>query len=207
MEETKIFLITYFAALLGVVPPGLVNMTVAKTCVEHGKKNGLYVALGASIIVIFQALIAIILAKYIFDNPFVRNILLRTGLVIFIFLTIYFYVKARSNSDIESRTKKANSNSIFKGMLVAVLNVFPIPFFVAIGAALNVAGDVEYHWSLMLVFVIAASLGTFTTLYFYVFSFWKIEDKTTLFTKYSNYFMAALMLVLVIITLVRIFYF
>jgi len=207
LEETKIFLITYFAALLGVVPPGLVNMTVAKTCVEHGKKNGLYVALGASIIVIFQALIAIILAKYIFDNPFVRNILLRTGLVIFIFLTIYFYVKARSNSDIESRTKKANSNSIFKGMLVAVLNVFPIPFFVAIGAALNVAGDVEYHWSLMLVFVIAASLGTFTTLYFYVFSFWKIEDKTTLFTKYSNYFMAALMLVLVIITLVRIFYF
>ena len=182
-------------------------MTVAKTCVEHGKKNGLYVALGASIIVIFQALIAIILAKYIFDNPFVSNILLRTGLVIFIFLTIYFYVKARSNSDIESRTKKANSNSIFKGMLVAVLNVFPIPFFVAIGAALNVAGDVEYHWSLMLVFVIAASLGTFTTLYFYVFSFWKIEDKTTLFTKYSNYFMAALMLVLVIITLVRIFYF
>tara|TARA_R100001369_G_scaffold92902_1_gene141293 strand:- start:137534 stop:138157 length:624 start_codon:yes stop_codon:yes gene_type:complete len=207
LEETKIFLITYFAALLGVIPPGLVNMTVAKTCVEHGKKNGLYVALGASIIVVFQAFIAIILAKYIFDNPFVRNILLRTGLVIFIFLTIYFYVKARSRSHIESHSKKANSNSIFKGMLVAVLNVFPIPFFVAIGAALNVAGNVEYHWSLMLVFVLGASLGTFTTLYFYVFSFWKIEDKTTLFTRYSNYFMAGLMLILVIITLVRIFYY
>ncbi|MFZ0491260.1 MAG: lysine transporter LysE, partial [Salegentibacter sp.] len=31
MEETKLFLITYFAALIGVIPPGLVNMTVAKT--------------------------------------------------------------------------------------------------------------------------------------------------------------------------------
>ncbi len=207
MEETKIFLITYFAALLGVIPPGLVNMTVAKTCVEYGKKNGIYVAIGASIIVFFQALIAILLAKYIFDNPFIRNILLRTGLVIFIFMMIYFYMKARSDSHMKSHSKKANSSSIFKGMLVAVLNVFPIPFFVAIAAALNVGGDVEYHWMIILVFVLGASLGTFTTLYFYVFSFWKIEDKTTIFTKYSNYFMAALMLVLVIITLVRIFYY
>ncbi|WP_010231765.1 LysE family translocator [Gillisia marina] len=207
MEETKIFLITYFAALLGVVPPGLVNMTVAKTCVEYGKKNGIYVAIGASIIVFFQALIAVILAKYIFDNPFVRNILLRTGLVIFIVLMIYFYVKARSDSHIKTHSKKANSNSIFKGMLVAVLNVFPIPFFVAIAAALNVGGEVGHDWSVMLFFVLAASLGTFTTLYFYVFSFWKIEDKTDVFAKYSNYFMASLMLILVIITLFRIFYY
>ncbi|WP_026837306.1 LysE family translocator [Gillisia sp. JM1] len=205
MEETKIFLITYFAALLGVVPPGLVNMTVAKTCVEYGKKNGIYVAIGASIIVFFQALVAILLAKYIFDNPFVRNILLRTGLVIFIFLMIYFYLKARSDSHLKKHSKKANSNSFFKGMLVAVLNVFPIPFFVAIAAALNVSGEVNYHWSYILVFVLAASLGSFTTLYFYVFSFWKIEDKTEVFAKYSNYFMAALMLVLIIITLIRIF--
>jgi len=207
LEETKIFLITYFAALLGVIPPGLVNMTVAKTCVERGRRNGIYVALGASIIVFFQALVAILLTKYIFDNPFVRNILLRTGLVIFIFLMIYFYMKARSDSHINSHSKKANSNSIFKGMLVAVLNVFPIPFFVAIAAALNVGGSVEYHWSIVLAFMLAASLGTFTTLYFYVFSFWKIEDKTAMFAKYSNYFMAGLMLVLVIITLVRIFYY
>jgi len=207
LEETKIFLITYFAALLGVVPPGLVNMTVAKTCVKYGKKNGLYVALGASIIVFFQALVAILLTKYIFDNPYVRNILLRTGLVIFIFLMVFFYMKARSDSHLKSNSKKAKSNSIFKGMLVSVLNVFPIPFFVAIGAALNVGGGVEYHWSIMLLFTLAASLGTFTTLYFYVFSFWKIEDKTTIFTRYSNYFMAGLMLVLVLITLIRIFYY
>lgn len=182
-------------------------MTVAKTCVEYGRKNGMYVALGASIIVFFQALIAVFLAKYIFDNPFVRNILLRTGLFIFIVLMVYFYVKARSGSHIETHSKKANSNSIFKGMLVAILNVFPIPFFVVIATALNVGGNVEYHWTIMLVFVLAASLGSFTTLYFYVFSFWKIEDKTAVFTKYSNYFMAALMLVLVLITLIRIFYY
>ena len=89
MEETKIFLITYFAALLGVVPPGLVNMTVAKACVKRGKKNGILVSIGASVVVFFQALFAILLAKYIFNNPYVHNLLLRAGLVIFILLTIF----------------------------------------------------------------------------------------------------------------------
>lgn len=206
MEETKIFLITYFAALLGVVPPGLVNMTVAKTCLEQGKKSGLYVAAGASFVVIFQALIAILLVKYIFDNPFVRNILLRAGLVVFLLLTVYFYIQARRGTHMETHSKKANSNSIFKGVLVAVLNVFPIPFFCALAAALNIGGDVSYHISFILLFILAAAMGTFTTLYFYVLSFLKIEDKTEMFSKYSNYFMAALMLVLVIITCIRIFY-
>ncbi|HSI69223.1 MAG TPA: LysE family transporter [Gillisia sp.] len=207
MEETKIFLITYFAALIGVVPPGLVNMTVAKTCVEHGKRNGMYVAIGASIVVFFQALVAVLLAQYIFNNPYVRNILLRAGLVIFILLGIYFFIKARQDRGIVEGSHRANKNSLIKGMIIAVLNVFPIPYFVAIGAALNVGGEASYDISLMITFIIAASLGSFTTLYFYVLSFNRIEDKSALFAKYSNYFMAALMLVLVIITLLRIFYY
>ncbi len=207
MEETKLFLITYFAALLGVIPPGLVNMTVAKTCVDDGKKAGLYVAIGASIVVLFQALVAVLLAKYIFDNPFVRNILLRTGLVIFLLLSIFFYVKARRHPHMEAHSKTPANKSIFKGMFIALLNVFPIPYFVAVGAAINVGGDLSYNWSLIITFILAASLGTFTTLYFYVLSFLRIEDKTEKFSKYSNYFMAVLMFVLVIITVIRIFYF
>lgn len=207
MAETKLFLITYFAALLGVIPPGLVNMTVAKTCVEDGKRNGLYVAVGASIVVLFQALVAVLLAKYIFDNPFVRNILLRTGLVIFILLSIFFYVKARRPPHIDSQSSTPPNKSIVKGMLVALLNVFPIPYFVAVGAAINVGGDLSYDWSLIITFILAASLGTFTTLYFYVLSFLQIEDKTEIFSRYSNYFMACLMFILVIITVIRIFYF
>lgn len=207
MEETKLFLITYFAALLGVVPPGLVNMTIAKTCVNHGKKHGMYASVGASIVVFFQALIAVLLVRYIFDNPFVRNILLRAGLVISILLTIYFFVKARRGPHIEIHSQKAGTNSILKGMLVAALNIFPIPFFVALAAALNVGGGISYNWSLMAAFVLAASLGTFTTFYLYVLSFIRIEDKSDIISKYSNYFMAGLMLILVVITFIRIVFY
>ncbi|MFD1094291.1 LysE family translocator [Salegentibacter chungangensis] len=204
MEETKLFLITYFAALLGVVPPGLVNMTVAKTCVERGKKNGLYVAVGAAIVVLFQALVAVMLAKYIFTHPFVQNILLRAALVIFILLGVYFFSKAKRGG-IAKHSKKPQSNSIYKGMLVAVLNVFPIPYFVAIAGAMNVGVGLEYDWSRVISFALAGSLGTFTSLYLYVLFFVNIEKKTESFAKYSNYFMAFLMLVLIIITVIRIY--
>lgn len=207
MEETKLFLITYFAAFLGVLPPGLVNMSVAKTCVKHSKESGVFLAIGASFVVLFQALIAILLAKYIFNNPFVHNILLRTGLVIFLLMGIYFFIMAKRKRDKEVEVAETNDfKSLLKGMMIAMLNVFPIPFFCALGAGLNVGGNVEYRMVQILVFIFAASLGTFTSLYIYASFFDKIEEKADYFTKYSNYFMAALMLILVVITLVRIYY-
>lgn len=206
MEETKIFLITYFAALLGVVPPGLVNMSVAKTCVKRGKKNGIYVAVGASFVVLIQALIAILLARYIFNNPIVQNVLLRSGLVIFMIMMVYFLIMAKRKQKEVEVSPTSGVRSILKGVMIGALNVFPIPYFVALGAALNVNGNVEYHLLNNTVFVLAASLGTFTTLYLYALFFAKIEAQGTFFARYSNYFMAGLMLVLIIITFIRIFY-
>lgn len=205
MEETKLFLITYFAAFIGVVPPGLVNMTVAKTCVERGKRNGFYVAIGAAIVVLIQAFVAALLAKYIFDHPFVRRMLLRAGLVIFSILFVYFLIKAKRKKNFDNTTKKASLNSLFKGMFVAVINLFPIPYFVAIAGAMDLTDTVTYDWSMIISFAFAACLGSFTTLYIYVLSFARIEERLESFSKYSNYFMASLMMILIIITLVRMF--
>ncbi len=204
MEETKLFLITYFAAFIGVVPPGLVNMTVAKTCVEKGKKSGLFVAVGAGIVILTQAFIAVLLAKYIFDHPFVKRMILRAGLVVFCILGVYFFIKARHRKGVTHNQQKAQAQSLFKGMLIAALNVFPIPYFVAIAGAMDLSGGMDYDWSLIISFAAAACLGSFTSLYLYVELFDKIEKKAESFAKYSNYFMAGLMLVLIIVALVRI---
>lgn len=205
MEETKLFLIVYAAAFIGVVPPGLVNMTVAKACVEKGKKSGFYVAVGAGIVILLQAFIAVLLAKYIFDHPFVKRMLLRAGLVIFSILGIYFFVQAKKKKGIKHTEKEANAHSIFKGMLIAALNVFPIPYFVAIAGAMNLSTGVSYDWSLIISFALAAAGGSFTSFYIYIFFFNKIEEKAEKFSRYSNYFMAGLMVVLVVIALFRIF--
>jgi len=183
-------------------------MYVAKTCVEHGKKNGIFVAVGASVIVLVQALIAILLAKYIFGNPFIQNMLLRAGLVIFFIMAVFFFVKARRAKVKEVTVpQRAGIKSFGGGVMIATLNVLPIPYFCALGAALNINDTVEYHILTISSFVLAAAAGTFTALYGYIFFFDKIDKKSESFARYSNYFMAGLMLILVIVTLIRILYY
>jgi len=206
LETTKLFIVTFFASLIGVIPPGLVNMTVAKTCLERGKKDGIMVAIGAATVVGVQALIAILLAKYIYFNPFVRNIILRTGAVIFFFLSIYFFAKAKQRETKIKVYQREHSRSLVKGMIISGINVLPIPYLCTIAAAMSVKGNMDYDAQRIIAFIIAAGLGTFVALYLYVFSFLKIEKKTASITKYSNYFMGILMLVLVCITLARIIY-
>ena len=90
--------------------------------------------------------------------------------------------------------------------MISALNVLPIPYFCAISTAFNAKGDIHYDGFSLLFFSLAAASGTMLTLYLYVISFMKIENKKENFAKKSNYFMAGLMLVLVLITLIRIYY-
>ena len=107
MEESKLFLFTFLAALGGVIPPGLVNMTVAKSCVERGKRSGVFVALGASTIVLIQSFLAILLSKYILGHPYVNKMLLRVGLVVFLILMVFFFIQAKKNKKINTVKKGA----------------------------------------------------------------------------------------------------
>ena len=191
---------------MGVIPPGLVNMTVAKTCVERGKNNGISVAFGASIVVVIQAWVAIQLARYIFDDRWMYNMILRTGLVIFLLLGIYFFVKAKKQSAKKEvkLSKHGIVRSFFKGAMISAFNILPIPYFCAIGAALNLKGTVDYDVSTIITFILAAGTGTFAMLYIYALSFLRIEVKEEKFVRKSNYIMATLMGLLMIVTLIRI---
>lgn len=203
MEDLQIYVYTYLAALVGVIPPGLVNMSVAKACLEKGRRNGILMALGASLIVFFQALVAILISKFIFSNPQVKNMFLQVGIVILIFMFIYFLLSANRKKTQRNIKKRTGTKSFFTGILVSALNIFPIPYFVLIGTLLTNNFKISFTIYDDLFFALSAAIGTLTTLYFYIFFIMKIDGKTELFKKYSNYFMAALMLILIIVTFAR----
>lgn len=205
MEYFQIYVLTYLAAFIGVVPPGLVNMSVAKTCLERGRRNGSLMALGASSVVLFQALLAVLISKYIFSHPYVKSVFLKTGIAILILMFIYFLLSANRKKNQQNIKKRTGTKSFFTGILVSSLNIFPIPYFVLISTLLS--NNFEIKFSIMndIFFAISAALGTLTTLYLYVIFIMKIDGKTELFKRYSNYFMAALMLVLIIITIARLY--
>ena len=192
MELTKLFLITYFAAAVGVIPPGLVNMTVAETCLRRDKRSGVMVAIGASSVVFLQAMIALLLTNYIFNNPAVKSALLRTGIVVFIIMAFYFFSAAR-----KAKVKKVQVPSrpgfhnLAKGFLIGILNILPIPYFCALGVAFGVNVNDDDGVFKALTFMLGASIGTFTVLYGYAVGFNKVQGNTRSLTRYTNYFMAA----------------
>lgn len=205
MEYLQIYIYTFLAALVGVIPPGLVNMSVAKTCLEKGRRNGILMAFGASLVVFLQALIAILLSKYIFSNPYVKSIFFKTGIAILILMFIYFLLSANRKKTQRKIKKRTGTKSFFSGILVSALNIFPIPYFVLVATLLSNNFKISFSLDNDLLFAFSAALGTFTTLYFYVIFIMRLGGKTELFKKYSNYFMAVLMLILIIVTWIRLY--
>ena len=202
-----LFFATFSAAFMATVPPGLLNMNAAKTSVEKGKLNGVIFSLGVSSMIMVQAYIAVLISKFLYRNPEVIDILLKIALVVFAFFAVYFFVVAKRNKTQNlQEVGVSKKNSFFKGVLLAALNLLTIPYYSGLNAMWNEAGWIKFEAWDITTFVLAAGTGTFSVLYLYTFYFNKLETKTNRFSKNSNYILSVLMLVLLVITLIRIFY-
>lgn len=202
-----LFFATFSAAFMATVPPGLLNMNAAKTSVDKGKANGIIFSLGVSTMIMIQAYVAVLISKYLYNNPEVIDLLLKIALGVFAFFALYFFLAAkRSKSQSYRMMNVSKKNSFFKGMLLAALNLLTIPYYSGLNAMWNSTGLIAFEAWDITTFVFAAGAGTFTVLYLYTVYFNKLEQKSNRFSKNSNYVLSALMLVLLVITLIRIFY-
>jgi len=202
-----LFFATFSAAFMATVPPGLLNMNAAKTSVEKGKLNGVIFSLGVSTMIMVQAYIAVFISKFLYKNPEVIDLLLKIAIAVFAFFAIYFFITAKRKKEQKLKeVKVSKKNSFYKGILLAALNLLTIPYYSGLNAMWNEAGWIKFEAKDITTFGVAAGAGTFAVLYLYTFYFDKLETKTNRFSKNSNYILSALMLVLLVITLIRIFY-
>ncbi|MFX0556408.1 LysE family transporter [Maribacter sp. CXY002] len=207
MEHLLIlFFATFSAAFMATVPPGLLNMNAAKTSVEKDKLNGVIFSLGVSTMIMLQATVAVFISKFLDRNPDVVSVLLKIALVVFAVLAVYFFLAARSNRKKEIQAIKISKrNSYFKGVFLAGINLLTIPYYSGLNIMWNASGWIKFMVWDIIIFVLAAGLGTFSVLYLYVFYFNKLEHKTDSFAKNANYILSALMLVLLLITIARVY--
>ncbi len=202
-----LFFVTFSAAFMATVPPGLLNMNAAKTSVEKGKTNGIIFSLGVSTMIMMQSYVAVLISKFLYRNPEVIDLLLKIAIGVFAFFAIYFFVSAKRKKGQQMKmVKVSKKNSFFKGMLLAALNLLTIPYYSGLNAMWNASGWIKFEVWDIATFILAAGGGTFTVLYLYTVYFNKLEAKTHRFSKNSNYVLSALMLVLLVITVFRIVY-
>lgn len=198
------FAIGFTTSFLGTVPPSMLNMTTAKIALEKTKKEGIKFALGVSIVVLVQAYIAVLFAKYIHNNENFRYHLKIVGILIFILLSIYFFKQATQERKQKEKTKFQIKNSFAIGMILSLLNMFAIPFYCGVSSTLNMFGWLEFNQINIILFVIGSALGTYSLLHVYASFAIKINSKVSILTKNLNYILSFITATVAIITLIDI---
>lgn len=198
------FFLGFFIAAIGIIPPGLINMTAAKASLKDGRNEAIFFAIGATVIVFFQSFLALLFANFINNHPSVINSLQEIGLFIFISLTIYFLWKAKKPKNSKTEIKvRSKTNRFFYGMLLASLNLFPIPYYVFISITLATYGYFYFLPSFIYAFVVGVVAGTFLVFYLYILFFKKRESKSSFLINNGNYIFAILTGLVSIITLIK----
>src|SRR5690606_16900943 len=131
MEYILYFFFGYVFALIGVVPPGLLNMTAARISIEESRRNAFLFSMGVITMVAIQTYLALLFARYLDKHPEIISVLQQVGLLIFIGITIYFLFITKEKKTISQQPNhKSKRRRYFQGLIVAGLNLFPLPYWV-----------------------------------------------------------------------------
>ena len=205
MNITIIFFLGLLIALVGVIPPGLLNMTAAKISVKEGYSRGVTFSVGVCIVVAIQCYIAVLFARYLSNHQDIVDVLQRVAMVIFFLIAIYylFIAKAKLESQ-EEMSVKSKRSRFFMGMFLSSINVFPIPYQAYMSITIASFGLMTFDQTSIISYVAGASTGTFVMLYIYIFFFDKIKSNSWTSHKNMNYIIGGITGVIAIITLINI---
>ena len=189
-------------AIIGILPPGLINMTAAKVGLKEGRIRAFVFASGATLVILIQTFIALLFARFIDKNPQVVLLLREIGLLVFIVLTIYFFWTPKkiipNDKIVKLNSKKSR---FFYGMLLSSLNFFPIPFYVFVSVTLASFNYFHFKNQLIYLFVIGSGIGSYFAFYCYITFFKKLETKTSFILNNMNYIIGSITGLVSIITL------
>jgi threonine/homoserine/homoserine lactone efflux protein len=205
LDITIVFFLGFIVALVGVIPPGLLNMTAAKISLKDGYARGITFSIGACVIIVFQTYIGTLFARYLSNHQDVVDVLQRVAFVIFVLITIYFLAIAKTEDKPQAEIKiKSKKSRFFQGILLSALNVFPIPYYAYMSITIASFGWMDFEKTSIISYVAGATMGSFVTFYIYIFFFDKIKSKTLTSQKSMNYLIGIVTGVISIMTLVNI---
>lgn len=181
----------------------MLNMTALKISLDKGFTAVHKYAFGVSLITIPQIYIAIILTKYITDNPIILETLEKAGIFIFIALSFYFYRESKKDKIKVDDLKAKKENPFLAGITLSLLNMFAIPFYCGIVVFLDTFNLFSFKIIHIISFIIGSFLGTFYILYLYGKFAKLIQQKTGKITKDINLVLSILTALVAIISVIK----
>jgi threonine/homoserine/homoserine lactone efflux protein len=203
LNNTLIFFISLLISFIGVIPPGLLNVSAAKISLKEGHNRSFIFSFGVCIVVSVQVYIAVIFAKYLSLHPEVTVILKRVAFVIFLLVSAYFFSTAKSTNIQLEHSIKSKQSRFFQGMFMSALNVFPIPFQAYVVTTLLSFKWMNLEATTIGTYVSGAVMGTFMALYIYILFFDTLKNTKLASPKNMNYTIGIITLLVAIVTLIN----
>ena len=190
-------------AFIGMVPPGMLNMTALKIRMERGRPESYKYAFGATAIIFFQASVAVVFADFFIKNPFVIDYLRLIGIVVFFILAGVFFLLSKREIKIDSEEQKPKGKYFIRGAGMSALNMLAIPFYLGISMYLASESKLILEPIYKLLFAIGAALGAGILFYIYISSSNFISRKASFIARNINMILSVLFLVLAILGIIR----
>ena len=184
----------------------MLNMTALKISLENGKKELNKYAIGVSVIALPQAYISVFLTKGIVENPLILETLEKIAIVIFVFLSYYFYRESKKRKIKIEIVALKKENAFLAGITLSVLNLFSIPFFCGIVATLDAFNRFSFDVISVLFFILGATIGTFYILFLFGKFANFIQKKTGKLTKNINIILAFLTAFAAFLAVINLFF-
>lgn len=204
MDFLPPLILGFAIAIIGILPPGLINMTAARVSVKDGKNEAISFAIGATVIVFIQSYVAIQFAKFINSRQDIIALLQEIGLFIFIVITLFLFWTAKKPKKAKHEIKlHSKSNRFFLGMLLSSLNLFPIPFYVFVSITLSTYNLFYFNPFYIYQFVAGVVTGSFTGFYLYILYFKNHQNKSDYLINNGNYIIGCITGLISLVTLFK----
>lgn len=207
MELPLHFIFGFGVGFLGVIPPGLLNMTAAKISVKQSSRAAGVFALGASLVVVVQVYVGVFFSKILSENPDILMRMEQFAIAVFIALSVFFFIKASTDASPEVEPIERSDTKLFsQGIILSALNIFPIPFYIGFSSFLASRGLFAFTFPMAHLFIIGAALGTFMMLLLYGRLVRIFDFNSNTFARKVHYLLSALTLFIALFTLLKMYY-
>ncbi|GAB1309251.1 hypothetical protein KH5_19340 [Urechidicola sp. KH5] len=189
------FFVALGATCLGLLPPGMLNMTAMKIALEKGRGEAKKFAFGAATIIFFQGIIALFFAKQFHENPkLIEGIEIIAGTGLFI-LAVFFFIKARLKYK-SSGKKRISGQYYFQGVLMSSMNMLKIPYYLAITTYLGAKGHMILEKPYAIIFAFGGGTGALLLFFSYIRFAPIIEQRAQFIARNINYILTILFVIL-----------
>jgi threonine/homoserine/homoserine lactone efflux protein len=201
VETPFLFLLGFLVAAVGVIPPGILNISAAKISVTVGYPRSVSFSIGVCLVVLAQTMIAIFFSRYISDHPELIAVLKLVAGVIFILVGIYFgFIAHPKPSGLPTVDLNSKKSYLFQGMFLSAINFLPIPYQAYM--ALTFSSWDWFHFDPYEIglYIAGATMGTFSILYVYIFFFDALKHLKIFSAQNMNYIIGLVSAIIALIT-------